>query len=104
MDADERDICNYLKSWPGEFVYGRDIARRAGGKRRFREEPEWANPVLVRLVEKRILESDSTGYYRLRMKKEKREKWLSPAVRKILEKSKKDFSEVIEIEDEDEER
>ena len=52
MDADERDICNYLKAWPGQFVYGRDIARRAGGKWRFRENPDWATEVLSRLVDK----------------------------------------------------
>src|SRR5512140_3631214 len=61
MDADERDVCNYLKSWPGEFVSGRDVARRAGGKRRFRAEPEWAVPVLTRLVEMGLVDSDSTG-------------------------------------------
>ena len=98
MDADEKDICNYLKTWPGQFVYGRDIARRAGGKWRFREEPDWATPVLARLVEKGILESDATGHYRLKVaRKEKREKWISPAVKAILEKSSKDFSEVIEL-------
>ena len=50
MNADERDICNYLKAWPGQFVYGRDIARRASGKWRYREDPEWAAPVLASLV------------------------------------------------------
>ena len=104
MDSDERDICNYLKSWPGQFVYGRDIARRASGKWRFREEPEWATLVLARLVEKGILESDATGHYRLRIKKEKRQKWISPAVQEILEKSNKDFSQVIEIDDPEEEK
>ena len=101
MDADERDICNYLKSWPGQFVSGREISRRAAGKWRFREEPEWANPVLARLVERGVIESDSTGHYRLRVpdKKEKRKKWLSPHMRKILEKSEKDFGEIITVEE-----
>ena len=57
MDADERDICNYLKSWPNQFVAGREICRRAGGKRRFREQANWAIPILVRLVEKGLVDS-----------------------------------------------
>lgn len=105
MQADERDICNYLKSWPGQFVFGRDIARRAGGKWRYREDPEWAISVLTRLVEQGLVESDSTGHFRLKMKqkKDKSKKWISPQITKILEKSSKDFSQVIEIEDPDEE-
>jgi len=101
MNADERDICNYLKSWPGQFVYGRDIARRAAGKWRFREDPEWAMPVLAKLVEQGIVESDSTGHYRLKIKKEKAKKWISPQIKQILDKSSKDFTGVIELEDPD---
>jgi hypothetical protein len=103
MTADERDICNYLKSWPGQFVYGRDIARRAGGKWRFREDPEWAAPVLVALVDQGIIESDSTGHYRLPVRKPKSKKWVSPQIKDILDKSSKDFSQVFEIDEEEEE-
>jgi hypothetical protein len=104
MDADEKDICNYLKGSPGMFVSGREIARRAGGKWRFRDNPNWAVPLLVRLVEKGILESDASGYFRLRLKeKQKPKKWVSPHIRAILEKSGKNFDEVLEIEDPDEE-
>jgi len=103
MDADERDICNYLKAWPGQFVYGRDIARRAGGKWRFRENPDWATEVLRRLVDKGILDSDATGHFRLRVKKEKTTKWISPQIKNILEKSSQDFSGIIEIDDDTEE-
>ena len=99
MTAEERDICNYLKSWPGQFVYGRDIARRAGGKWRYRDDPGWTAPVLTRLVERGLVDSDSTGRYRLRMKKEKAKKWTSPKIKEILEKSSKDFSGILEIDD-----
>jgi hypothetical protein len=99
MNADERDICNYLKAWPGQFVYGRDIARRASGKWRYREDPEWAAPVLASLVEQKILESDSTGHYCLRVKKEQQKKWTSPQIKQILEKSSKDFSETFDLDD-----
>ncbi len=99
MDADERDICLYLKGWPGQFVSVREITRRAGGKRRSREDPNWAMPILSRLVEKGLLESDSTGHYRLkpRLKKEKKQRWVSPHIQKILEKSGKQFDQTFEI-------
>jgi len=100
MDADERDICLYLKGWPDQFISGREICRRAGGKRRYREEPTWAIPVLGRLVERAIIESDATGHYRLvrARKKEKKKRWVSPQMKEILERSGKDFEETVELE------
>jgi hypothetical protein len=103
MDADEKDIVNYLKSWPGQFVSAREIARRASGKWRFRQDPDWAVTAIGRLVERDIIESDSTGHYRLIRKatKEKPKKWISPEIRKILQESGKDFGEAITIEEEE---
>jgi hypothetical protein len=97
MDADEKAICEYLKSWPGQFVSGREVSRRAGGKWRFRDDPEWAGPILARLVEKALIESDATGHYRLvpPPKSKRDRKWVSPHIRRILEKSGKDFSNVL---------
>lgn len=104
MDADERDICLYLKGFSGQFLSYAEIARRAAGKRRYRQEPEWATPVLLRLIEKGLIESDSTGHYRLKARKrrEQQSKWVSPQIRKILEKSGKDFNSVFDIKDEEE--
>ena len=61
-----KEICNFLKCHHGQFVSAREIARRAGGKWRFRDDPNWAMPILLRLVEKGFVESDAAGYYRLR--------------------------------------
>jgi hypothetical protein len=104
MDAEERDVCNYLKSFPGQFVSPREICRRAGGKWKYRENPEWATASLNSLLEKGIVETDSTGHYRYKRKeKDKRPtKWISPQVKAILKKSGKDFDKIIEIEDPDE--
>src|SRR5690348_1630185 len=105
MDADERDICLYLKGFPGQFVSLKEVSRRAGGKRRYRVEPEWATLVLARLVEKGVIESDSTGHYRLKAKPKREKttgKWVSPEIRKILERSGKDFQGVFEIEEDQE--
>jgi hypothetical protein len=89
MDAEEKDICDFLKSWPGQYVAGREIARRAGGKWRFRDDPEWATPVLLRLLEQGVIDSDASARYRLLddPKKHKAERWLSPDIKAILEKA-----------------
>ena len=98
MDADERDICIYLKGFRGQFVSLAQITRRAGGKKRYRDDPYWAAPVLSRLVEKKIVEADSTGHYRLKPPPtDKRKKWMSPQVRRILERSGK-FNTVLDKE------
>jgi hypothetical protein len=102
MDADEKDICNYLKSFRGQFVSAREITRRAGGKWRFRDDPNWAAQILLRLTEKGLLESDAAGYYRLRPTDRKKEKqWVSPQIKAILEKSGKDFGEILEADRQD---
>jgi hypothetical protein len=103
MDSEERDICAYLKGYPGQFVAAAEIARRAGGRRRFHKNPHWALPFLARLVETRVVESDATGHYRLippaAAAKSKKKRWVSPHIRAILEKSGKGFDGVIDIAD-----
>lgn len=101
MDADERDILTYLKTWSGQYVSAREIARRAASKKRYQQEPHWAVPVLGRLVEQGIIESDSRAHYRLvpEAKKHKPKRWLSPEIKKILEQTGKEFSEGAEISD-----
>ncbi len=105
MDPDEKDICEFLKSWQGQFVAVKEICRRAGGKWRFKDDPNWAVPVLQRLLEMKLVESDTTGHFRLIPEEKKRDKkkwWLSPEHKKILEESGK-FEEVFETKEEEEE-
>ncbi len=98
MQAKERDICTYLKSLPGQFVSAREIARRAGGKSRHRENPHWAAPVIAKLLEKKVIETDSAHNYRLIVKERKPKRWISPQMKKILE-ANGNFTHVIENED-----
>jgi hypothetical protein len=101
MDAEERDICDFLKSWQGQFVAGREICKRAGGKWRFREDPNWAMPILSSMIEKGMIEGDALGHYRLAPdhKKDKKKKWwVSPQMKKILSESEK-LGGVVSIED-----
>lgn len=89
MDASEREIFQFLKTWGSEYVNVKEIARRAGGKRKYHEDPEWAKPVLMRMTERGILESDIAGRYRLKpvSKHKKQSKWVSPEIAKILKDS-----------------
>ena len=89
MDADEREIYQFLKSWGSQFIAPREVCRRAGGKRQFHEEPEWAKPVLLRMVARGVLESNSTGHFRIKRfsKKNKDKQQVSPDIAKILEES-----------------
>jgi hypothetical protein len=99
MDADEQAICDYLKVWPRQFISAREICRRAAGKQRFREEPDWAIRVLLRMMEKGLVEGDAGGHYRLpKEKKHGPKKWVSPQIKKILEESGKDFEDLLEVE------
>ena len=89
MGTDESNICNYLKSWPDEFLSSREICRRAGGKWRFREDPYWAVPVLLRLFEQGILETDTNGYYRLAPNppenQDCKHSWIAPRIQEVMQ-------------------
>jgi len=89
MDGDERDIFQFLKTRGTEFVNGMEIARRAGNKKRFYDEPDWAKVVLMRMEERGILESDPSGRYRIKpvSRKDKNKRWVAPDIAKILNES-----------------
>ena len=72
MDADEREIFNYLKTWGSTFVGAAEICRRATTKRRAHAEPDWAKPVLISMKNRGILEGDSQGRYRIKPHKKKK--------------------------------
>jgi hypothetical protein len=101
MDADEKEIVQFLKSWPDQFVSTKEICRRAGGKWRYRDDEKWAIPIIQRMLEKAIIESDTTGHVRLvpeQHKKGKKKWWASPQMKKILEQSGRDFDGVVDVE------
>ena len=86
MDADERDIFNYLKTWGAEFVGVKEICRRAGTKKRYHENPEWAKPILLLMSERSILERDMLGRFRVKPKPKKGHdaRWISPEIEQLL--------------------
>jgi DNA-binding IclR family transcriptional regulator len=89
MDADEREIFYFLKTWGSEFISVKEVARRAGGKKKFYQNPEWARPLLMRMQERGLVESDTTGRYRIKpvAHKNKSKRWVSPDIAKILQEN-----------------
>jgi len=87
MDADEREIYDYLLTFGEQWVNAKEVCRRAGGRKRFNEDNNWAKPILHRLKEQRVLEGDQLGRYRIKPEKEHKERWISPDIEKMLRDS-----------------
>ena len=100
MDSEEKEIFEYLKTFGDQFVAAREICRRAGGRKKYDKSPHWAMALLPMMVDKEILESDSSARYRIRMerKKSKEKHWLAPHIKKILEEKGVDPHKAVDIE------
>jgi hypothetical protein len=85
MDIDEREIFLFLKSYGDTYVAAREICRRAGGRKRYDKDHDWAKPILQVMVERGILETNPEGQYRVKpVKQKKGERNLAPEIAKIL--------------------
>ena len=84
MDADEREIFAFLNSFGEEWVNAKEVCRRAGGKKRYAEDNNWAKPILQRMKERSLLEGDQLGRYRVKPKPKAHGRWVSPDIEKIL--------------------
>jgi hypothetical protein len=73
MNHDEDMILGYLRKFPNAFVSAMEICKRAGDRKRFASEPDWAKPVLVRMTQQRVLECNVTGQYRIKPEEEDEE-------------------------------
>ncbi len=98
MDSEEREIFSYLREQRERFVPAIAICRQAGGKHKARETPDWARPVLLRMVERGILETDAANAYRLKPIPESAtaKQWVSPQIANILKRSGKSFKGLVE--------
>jgi hypothetical protein len=102
MDSDEREVFFFLRSQAGQSFPSGSICRHAGGKHRFRDSPDWARPVILRMVERGILEVDAAGNYRLKPLPKIRlasKRWVSPHIAAILKESGRKFHDVLEPDD-----
>jgi hypothetical protein len=86
MSSDEREIFQYLQTWGGEFISAKEVSRRAGTKKRFYEDPDWARPLRVAMVDNGLLESDLNGRFRVKPERKKghKQRWVSPEIEEIL--------------------
>lgn len=92
MDAEEKDIFYYLRADKATFVPAAAIARQAGGRKRFHTDPDWYRAPLHRMVERGILETNSTGGFRLKPRPQlagNTQMWMSPQIAAILKKNGK---------------
>jgi hypothetical protein len=89
MDSEEREIFQFLKTRGTDFINPAEIARRAGGKKKFHDDPDWAKPIIIRMQERGVLEHNSLGQYRIKpvSKKHKDQRWVSPDIAKILQEN-----------------
>jgi hypothetical protein len=85
MTSDEREIFAYLQTWGTEFISAKEISRRAGSKKHYHEDNDWAKPLLTGMAERGVLESDTMGRFRIKPeKKNHNQRWVSPEIEKIL--------------------
>jgi hypothetical protein len=103
MDTDEREIFQFLKSWGTGFTSAKEIARRATVKKRFYEDPGWAQPVLLRMAERGILESDIQGRFRIKPVRKNKEskRWVAPDIAKILQESGVEVEDATDLAEDD---
>ena len=97
MDAEEREIYQFLKGWKNEFVSAKEVCRRAGGKSKYQEDRDWARSFLMRMTERGILESDDGGRYRIKSPKaaESMQRWVAPQIADAFKSSGKDFGTIV---------
>lgn len=63
LSSDELEILAYLKSWNGKSIPMIEIARNAGSRQKFRENAQWANGLMSRLVEAKLIQVNDRGHY-----------------------------------------
>src|SRR6266481_6714309 len=73
MNTDDQTVLSYLESFKDQFISHTEVSKRAAGKRRFIENPDWGRTVLQRLALQGVLEVNSFGQYRIKPKVVKKE-------------------------------
>jgi hypothetical protein len=65
LSAEELEILEYLKGYGGKYIPMVEICRRAGGRQRFSDSPQWARGLMQRLVDAKMVEVNERGHYRV---------------------------------------
>lgn len=66
MNYEETAIMNFLGGIRDQFAARREIARKALKRSDFEENPHWADAPLSALMDKRLLEQNDSGHYRIK--------------------------------------
>jgi len=66
MTYEEMAILTFLRGKPDSLVGRREIARKALRRIDFEENPHWVDAPLASLMDRRLLEQDEGGHYRIR--------------------------------------
>ena len=66
MNTEENEIYEFLKTRGASYVSVIDISKALGRSRRFKEDRNWARPILRRMEVDGIVESNPYGEYRLK--------------------------------------
>jgi hypothetical protein len=64
LSSEELQILDYLKGYQGKFVTIMEISRRAAGRRKYEESPDWAKGLMTRLIDVELVEVNERGRYR----------------------------------------
>jgi hypothetical protein len=80
LSSDELEILEYLKSWNGATISMLEICRRAGGRKKFKESPNWAKGMMTRLVDAKLIQVNERGHYRYITGNESPEEATSPFI------------------------
>lgn len=65
MTYEETAIMEFLRGTPDCFVARKEIARKALKRTVFEENPQWADAPLVSLTNRRLIERNENGHYRI---------------------------------------
>ena len=66
MNADETEVYEFLKGYPGVFVSVTEISRRLKSRHKNETDRAWTRPLLRRMELDGLLEANPCGEYRLK--------------------------------------
>ena len=66
MTEAEHVILDYLQSSPESYFGRREIARKAVRREVYEENPHWADAAFAALLDRKLIEQDSSGLIRLK--------------------------------------
>lgn len=73
VSAEQQQVLNFIRTSPTASFSAMEVARKAGTRRQFEEDPRWAVQCLRYLLDMKLIERDEQGKYRLATPKDSKE-------------------------------